>query len=221
MANRTLTQFLEGLMVDGQAAVEDGPAPLADEPALQLLSQWHESAGGELACAAPAFSGPAAGWAAGVFYSVCQSVVCRDIGEKEMVSALEQRCPGHRSPSVDWSVDLVFRRLPEVFRMARHLSAADPLVRELLALAAAWPLSSVGIGELGKLGLESFVGHAGLRQLYGDRILATRDVSRLGDRRVDATLRASLGAHPELCSEIANKLFAAGHRDAREAKGPG
>jgi hypothetical protein len=103
-------------------------------------------------------------------------------------------------------VDLIFRQLPTLYRLARHLSEGDPLVRELMSLARQWPLSSVGITLAEPAELNSFLEHPALRQLYVDRILESEDGSRLGDRRVDAVVRAGLGAYPGLCLALARKL---------------
>ena len=78
-------------------------------------------------------------------------------------------------------------------------------------IAAAWPLSSVGINGLDNLRLESFADDSALLRLYADRIMAAGDASRLGDPRVDDLLRADLGLHHELAPAIAAKLFEKRH----------
>jgi hypothetical protein len=199
--------FLETLLADGQAVVAPGTPAQVDDAALGVLARWEQQARVELAGDAPEFVPAAAGWAAVMVYNACQFVVCRDISAEEVARAFASRLSVARSPSTDWSVDLLFRQLPDVFGLARHLSRNDPLVHELRVLAAAWPLSSVGVGDLGDLKLDSFIGHAALRQLYADRIVAASDLSRLGDARVDTVLREALGAHQELCPELARRLF--------------
>jgi hypothetical protein len=109
---------------------------------------------------------------------------------------------------VDWSVDLVLRHLPRLFQMARHLSNADPLVQQMKQIAAAWPLSSAGITGLENLQLDFFIAQPALRRLYADRVLASGDVSRLGDARLDDLLRADLGMHRELAPVVSATLFA-------------
>ena len=61
--------------------------------------------------------------------------------------------------------------------------------------------------------VDLFAGHRGLCQLYADRILAGVDSSRVGHSVVDAGLRAALGAQPELCPTLAEKLGVAVLRD--------
>jgi hypothetical protein len=102
----------------------------------------------------------------------------------------------------------VFRHMPKLFQLARHLSNADPLVLQMKQVAAAWPLSSVGIAGLENVQVESFISHAGLSRLYADRIIAEADTSRLGDARVDELLRGDFGVNRELAPVLAAKLFA-------------
>src|SRR5207244_12353786 len=97
------------------------------------------------------------------------------------------------------------------FELSRHLSNADPLVDQMKSIAAAWPLSSVGIPGLENLRLDSFICYPALRRLYADRMTAATDTSRLGDPRVDDLLRSDLGMHRDLAPLIAGKLFTTTH----------
>src|SRR6185503_2575435 len=56
--------------------------------------------------------------------------------------------PRPRGAEADWSADLTLRHLPKLFQLARHLSNADPLLQQMKQIAAAWPLSSVGVAGL-------------------------------------------------------------------------
>jgi len=129
------------------------------------------------------------------------------MGEEQIVAAGRVPCPEPRGPETDWSVDLTLHHLPRLFELAQHLSNADPLVQQLRQIAAAWPLSSVGIPGLPDPQLDSFIGHPALRRLFADRILSASDTSRLGDARLDDFLRADLGLHPDLAPTIATRLF--------------
>jgi hypothetical protein len=205
-----LDAFLRGLLDDGRAVVGVEAAPEPDPACLRRLGQFAAAAGAELAGEAPPTCLDSAGWALRVFYDACRFMVCRDLAEPEVVAALKRPHPRARSESVDWSVDLVFRQLPELFRRARHLSRTDPLVRELHFLAVSWPLSSVGIPDVTGVDLDPFLSHRGLRQLYVDRILRHQDLCRVGDPRVDEALREALGGHPELAPELAAQLVSRG-----------
>ncbi len=195
-------------MVSG--AVSEGD----EADAIPALEQLDAFARAELALDLPDFSPDAAIWAARLLHQLGRFAVCRDIGEEEMNAVCGVPCPAPRGPETDWSVDLSLRHLPRLFQYARHLSNADPLVEHMKKIAAAWPLSSVGVAGLQGLQLDSFIGHAGLRRLYADRIAAAADASRLGDPRLDDLLRADFGVHRELVPGLAPKLFETPHDTA-------
>ena len=202
-----LALFLKSLAEDGRAVVSSGPLTNDTDDTLCVLRQMDEFARNELALDVSQLSAAAALWAARLFYQLCQFTVCRDLGEEQIAAACSLPCPEPRGPEVDWSVDLALRHLPKLFQLARHLSNADPLVAQMKKMAVAWPLSSVGIPELGAMQLDSFIGHPALRRLYADRIIVAADAARLGDARIDDLLRADLGIHHDLASAIATKLF--------------
>src|SRR5262249_25031638 len=108
------------------------------------------------------------------------------------------------SPETDYSADLVLQYLPDIIGMTRAVASGDPLLQQLLILAREWPLSSVGVSEVGQVGVNAFIGHAGLRQLYADRIIARADLTRLGEPSVDTAVRQALGAFPDLCKPVAD-----------------
>jgi MoxR-vWA-beta-propeller ternary system domain bpX4 len=202
-----LALFLKSLVQEGRAAVSVQPLPHQTDDALSVLKDLDAHARNELALDLPAFSAATALWSARLFYQLCRFTVCRDLGEKEIVAVCSVVCPEPRTPETDWSADQVLRHLPMLFQLARHLSNADPLLLRMKEIAAAWPLSSVGIAGLENLQLDSFVDHPGLRRLYAERIIASGDTSRLGDARVNDLLRADLGLHHDLAPSIARELF--------------
>jgi len=202
----SLARFVTELFESGRVMVLT-PQPIELEPEVDgLLLGAERIVGMNLAGTAPAFSLPAAKWAALLLYRACQFVVCRDVDSKVIEVALEEKCPEAHSPETDYSVDLLFRYLPDVFRMTRALASGDPLLQTLLKLAREWPLSSVGIPDVGPIEASSFIGHPTLRQLYADRIILRADTARLGDPIVDSALREALGAYPELCKPMADAL---------------
>ena len=207
MPELSLSEFVRTLMTDGRALVTAREVPGTDAELVPTLTELAREAGAELAGAPPPLCEATAVWATERLFAACRLVVCRDLGEEQVVQALTVPAPRPRGPSVDWSADLLFRQLSEVIRLARHLSANDPLVRELRNLAAAWPLSSVGVANLKLAALDSFVADRALRRLYADRIIAAEDASRLGDPRVDDAVRSALGAHAELCPRLAQHLL--------------
>jgi hypothetical protein len=207
-AGSALSRFLRGLASEGRGAVAAKPLTGGDDLEVQrLLVELHAGAAVELPGGAPKLRLAVAQWAARLVYQLCQFIVVREVGEQQIAAACRVRCPEARGPDTDWSADLLLRHLPKLFQLARHLSGGDPLVGELKALAEQWPLSSVGLPGLNAGSLDSFIGHPGLRRLYADRVMAAVDLSRLGDSRLDDTLRADLGLHRELSPVLAGRLF--------------
>jgi hypothetical protein len=203
--------LVQSLANDGRAVVSMQPSKIDDSDAVPLLEQLDGFARDELALDLPAFSPEVALWAARLFYHLCRFVVCRDISEAQIQSTCNVACPRRRGPETDWAADLTLRHLPTLFRFARHLSNADPLVGEMKKIATNWPLSSVGIDGLEKLDIDSFVDQPGLRRLYADRIISAGDMSRIGDSRAGDVLRADLGVHRELAPAVAAKIFETTH----------
>jgi hypothetical protein len=203
--------LIRSLVNDGRAAVAPQPSKIDDADAAPLLRRLDGLAREELALELPVFSPDVALWAARLFCHLSRSVVCRDISEGQIKAICNVPCPKRRGPETDWSADLTLRHLPNLFRFARHLSNADPLVAEMNAIATDWPLSSVGIAGLETFDIDPFIDHPGLRRLYADRIISAGDMSRLSDSRLGDVLRADLGIHRELAPAIAAKLFETTH----------
>jgi hypothetical protein len=202
-----LIAWVEALATEGRAVVSGRPLQGGGSDAMAALIQLDSNSRAELALDAPALCPDTALWAATLFYQLCQFTVRREIGEERIAAVCHTPCPMSRGPETDWSADLVLRHLPRLFQFARYLSNADPLVDKMKRIGATWPLSSVGSPGLGELRLDPFIYHPALRRLYLDRIVATKDVSRLGDPRLDDLLRADIGIYRDLSPEIAEKLF--------------
>ncbi len=191
--------FLEQLFRDGRVSVPPGGTTWDfDADCERWVLDFDRSARLALPGAAPALDFAAAEWAAVCLAETARLAISRDAGPEQIVRAYAKPCPAAHSPAVDFSVDLFFRYLPDVFAWVQRLAANDPLVDALRKLAAEWPLSSVGIAGIAPASIDAFVGHAGLRRLYVDRIIARGDPARLADARVADALRAALGDHAEL-----------------------
>jgi len=201
----TLSAFLSRLSESGIAVVDMDDAIAPDLQWQATIVEWDAVQRNEL-LSAPKLSLEAAGWAVERFYRGCQAIVCRDMGPNDLHRYLAAPFPEPREPAADYSVDLVFRFLPDLIALARKVSQNDPLVAELLRLAEAWPLSSVGVAGLGEISREPFLHHPGLRQLYVDRILATGDATRLTSDVVREAAGIALGAFPQMAPKIAEIL---------------
>ncbi len=157
---------------------------------------------------APRLEPVAARWAAVSLFQACQFVVFRNADEEMIASALgasadfqtveadEGKIPASRlaeAASQHYSVDLTFRFLPDLMRLARSDAENDPLLAYIRQWAGAWPLSSVGIPDVRPSSIEPIVAHPCLLSMYCDRILARNDRTRLSDPRIDAVVQTAVG----------------------------
>lgn len=204
--------FLRDLLEEGRVRVAP-PDVLTDaerRAARQVLVEFERSYRRQLPGTPPALDFPAAAWAAERMLRACQFAVFRDLPAEAIAQEAAQRFEGPASPVAHYSVDLLFRVLPDLLRLARRAAERDPLVEHLLGWASAWPLSSVGVELSDELARETFLEDDCLRRLYVDRILAADDPSRLGDPRVAAGLRAAVGEQIEMPPKLARALASPG-----------
>ena len=207
--NSTIVQeFYEALLLDGRLHLRSEGLPAAEEldSATRFLLQQEQTSRRSLAGDPPAPEMTAVRWAAGAFYRAAQFVVYRDLNEDALKRDLSVPCPGPGSPTVSYSVDLSFRFLPELIRLARAASENDPLTTRLMIWASEWPLSSIGVKGVSAVSTDAFIEDASLRALYVDRLIATEDIQRLEDPRVREAVQRALGAYPELAPGIAAAL---------------
>ncbi len=149
----------------------------------------------------PAFSIAHAQWAALMFYHACRFIAHRDIDADEMTESLE--LPHDiESPEAHYSVDVIFHFLPDLIRIAKSISSDDPLHLHLLEWARLWPLSSVGVADVGEVNPRWILEDRSLSLLYVDRILARGDASRLNDARTSEIVREALGDYPQLAGSL-------------------
>ena len=141
------------------------------------------------------------------FYRLCQALVDRAMTD-EQVTALCATVPApSNAPGDVLAADLTLRHLPELYGMAKSMSSGDPLVKGIEEAARRFPLSSVGIALKEPLpDISALQRHAGLWQLYIDRVIERQDVSRLADEHVRLAVADALGEHAR---QLAPKLAAA------------
>lgn len=180
------------------------------------LASWDAANRLEFPGEAPPLDVDAARWALLRLYQACQFAVHRDAGAAEMAAAFANACPLAPPASLHYSVDLVFRFLPDLYRLTKSASAGDPLCEHLRQWAAAWPLSSVGIAGVNPADLSAVCEHASLLRMYSDRVIARRDTSRLADPRVRSAVRAAIGHFDDLAEPIAAALKKYDQPDAAE-----
>lgn len=195
--NESAVSFVRALQERGrvQVGATVGSLPDADDAVREL----DEAARRELAFDPPALVPEVARWALLLLYRACQALVYRDIEADAVRGWLTVPCPRAPAPDVCYSADLALRFLPDLIALARGVAERDPLVEGLRSVAAAWPLSSVGVpGLTPSVGAGSFIGHPSLRRLYADRIIDRSDVARLADPAACDAVREAVGAFPEL-----------------------
>src|SRR5437867_7327358 len=143
----SLRSFLNDLREDGRVKVAPPGAPAEADRAAgeETLRDIDRQVRLEMAFEAPPYRCGPALWAATKLYRVCQLFVFPNTSPDAIRESLGDPCPEPISPAVVYSVDLTFRFLPDVVTLVRAAADRDALIRELMALAMAWPLSSVRI----------------------------------------------------------------------------
>lgn len=201
-----MREFLHDLLESGRVSVAPVLEKKGGEDLTSVILDFDRASRLNLVGEAPKVDLPAAQWAATLLYMGCQLVVLRNVDAAEAAEVLQLACPSKRSPETDYSVDLFFRYLPDLYDIAKRVAADDPLVSQLEGLAAAWPLSSVRMQSVGQESIDFFIHDASLRQLYVDRIIESKAFRLAKHPEIVEGIRASYGAFPELCPEMDQAL---------------
>ncbi|TWT33927.1 hypothetical protein KOR34_37630 [Posidoniimonas corsicana] len=202
-----LSTFVSALL-DGDPLRVDQPAPLSDsdiDEAARVVVQFEQGYRLETPGNAPRIDEPAVRWSAAAFYLACSLALHRDFTADALEGELPSE-PDRSEPSHHYSVDLVFRFLPALVKLANSAASDDPLVGQLMRWAREWPLSSVGVPGVGEVDSRVVLGCPALASVYVDRVLATADVDRLREDPVRDAVAAALGDHLELCPKVASNL---------------
>lgn len=204
----SLGLFWRSLVEDGRVGIFSADPPTADDlPGLhRFLAEYDADRRLHLAHSAPPLDPAAAEWACTILFRACQFLVIRDIEADVVSGELAKPCPGGISAPVLYSVDLALSHLGVVLKLADRIAADDPLTTGLRNLARAWPLSSVGIPDVGAIDVQGILSDKCLTALYVDRIIAHVDQSRLDDPLVARRVAAALGGYPELAPTISHHL---------------
>lgn len=155
---------------------------------------------------APELSLPAAMWAADMFYRAAVILAYREIDEAGIEEILAPAFPAEQNVSAHYSVDLIFRLLPELHTRAKAASQSDPLLKHIEKWAGEWPLSSVGLFGVVPGPIEEILKNPSLRTLYVDRIITKKDTSRLDPPEVQEAVKAAYGMHHQLAPELHQAL---------------
>jgi len=205
----SFSTFLTALFEHGRVTVAHPQEHVASDDIEQAGRLLEERAGAvtlEFPGLPPSLDVPAANWAGMMLYRGCQLAIYRELDAGAIDELLALPCPDAAPASRHFSADLAFVFLPDLIRQAVRAAADDPLVTRLSALAAQWPLSSVGIAKVDPQHVDEIAAHPGLLQFYVDRILAKKDWPRLAHPAVKAAAQASLGAFVAQWPEAAKLL---------------
>jgi hypothetical protein len=183
----------------GVGAVED-----ADE-LKDALGSFDALRRRQLPSGLPPFDATAAAYGARALYAACQLLAYRNFIDADLAEVIIIP-PCRPNPAEHFSVDLVMQFLQDVLRLAKAAAPQDPLVTWLLELGRRWPLSSVGIANIGDVDASPLKENSALWRLYLDRVLATEDRARLVDSDARRAIAALIGAYPGLAGALAGAL---------------
>lgn len=216
------TKFLSDLLLTGQVKIDSHSAPTPDEKsqASEWLADFERTWRLNQPGSPPPFSVVAATWAAESFFRAAQLLMFRDLPAEEVNRSLTNvPAPDDQLPENHYSVDLVFRFLPDLANFSQAIASDDPLTVQLRQWCCQWPLSSVGfkpwtdnVLELQasqnpqanvsqdtatQLNVDAFIGNPCLRIMYVDRILQRQDRSRFDHPSVVDEIKRVVGAYPD------------------------
>ncbi len=193
-----LSEFLNSLFREGRVTVARA---LADfnaaevEASARLIVEFDREERLDMPDELPCLIKDASIWAAQYLYRSIQFMLLRELDGAIMENYL-QPYTGTQDASAIWSVDLLFRHFGPLFKFSSGISPDDPLVQKLKETAAAWPLSSVGLNIQTNADTQPILNNAALKTIYLDRIIAHRDLARLGERE-QAALTETMGMYQE------------------------
>lgn len=187
-----------------------------------LLAEWHREGLEDLGGPPLPFDEAAARHGAVLLFRGAWCYLHRDTPAREVTRLLQPTSPPQSetpSAAAQFSADLTLRHLPSLHRIALALAPGDPLLAALRALAAAYPLSSPGFSpdensppSADPEAWDHLQNHAGLRQLFLDRVLAHADRAWMENPAIAAALIHSLGLHsrnlaPHLPADLSHPAF--------------
>lgn len=197
--------FVEQLILDGHVRIpSEAVATREDiEDAVGWLLNAELTLQEHLPDVPPAVNQAALSWAVSQFYRAAQLAVFRQLDTEEIVKSLGQDfVPEGNASGAMYSVDLVFRFLPDLYRIVKGMKPDDPLLLKLQEWGTQWPLSSVGIPGLVVMQIEPILADPCLAQMYADRIVEKKATDRLHDPRVQEHVRGMIGAYPDLSPKL-------------------
>ena len=204
----SIQSFLQQLFSDGQTSVDDQQeiSENDQEAVQQIMVEFEVEYRLTFPGKAPQFDSETGYWALRRFYHASQLTVYRDWGEDLFPKLFSDPAPQVDPVTSHYSVDLIFRFLPDLVRFAQSSAPKDPLITELNQWALDWPLSSVGMKLEEEVSLDPIVNHTGMMRFYVDRVIEKQDQSRTKHPKVEEILVSSVGLQDSLKSKLQHLL---------------
>lgn len=204
-----LHDFVEQLLQEGRAItrgqLHQRPSQAADREATAESLRRHETdAANDAPYTTPLHNVEASVWSAQAFAWAAGILIDRGESEVKIPNWLDETRPLGLDPSEHWSVDLVFRLMPDLVRRSEKIAKGDPFNDELSQLLAPWPLACVGTSiENPRASICVVMENDCLRTMYVDRILLRADSRRVEDETVQPWVQRVVGDYPNLAKGIA------------------
>jgi hypothetical protein len=189
-----LSRFVLDLLTHGKVILVPEIIPFSEEDKQEtnfLLQSFYRFDVRSMPLEAPDFHEDAALWAAQYLCRALQFVMVRN-HEAELIQLELKPYTGKMDADVVYSADLVFRHLPEVFRLAKGISPNDVLVKNLLETAKQFSFSAVGMEILDGNPIPE---NRSLAIEYADRVIAARDRKLAAEPQCNLQVQAALGGY--------------------------
>lgn len=145
--------------------------------------------------AAPPFNAEAALWAAKTVYTSCQILLYRKHQEPELPTLLPSFAYPITAAEI-LSADLCLRFLPRILEEARLIDIEDALIPILEGIVKQWHYSGIGhLFDAETIHFEPILMNPCLTQLYIDRVIEKKDLTRALLPPLKEKINATLGNH--------------------------
>ncbi len=198
-----LTNFLKDLFLNGQVTVQNKLNEFNNldlEESLIILKEFYNQDKLNMPFEAPQFSDKAALWSSIYFYHAVQLTVLRNFGQNTVIDLLKD-FEGEINPDAIYSVDLIFRHLPQLFNFVKSLSPDDILLQTLKKTAINWSYSSVGMEIEEQFNSEIILSDKSLSLSYIDKIIEYNDIKRVNNKQIIKLIDTALGNYPEVWTD--------------------
>lgn len=192
-----LTAFISDLIYKGEVIVpaEMGHFTATDEKdCVDLLEKYYEEDKLEYAYTAPEFCTEAALWAARYFYYAVQLAVIREADDRVIKEKL-YKLEGEKSPSVIYSIDLIFRQLPSLLFLVKGLAPSDPLVKNIEQAITDFILAAPAANIEATPAIHLLQENTFLWSLFIDRVIDHKNKHFLKNIQVSTAVSETLGAY--------------------------